>query len=353
MTNLNRLLFQELVDLLTPYMADEEARRATLQVAFGNAPVYHQINFKGPANPFTVQLIHTLLQYGEIAPGKQAIIAVLDVIHDQVGVNNQHKIDQVRQKLLRHFQKIQAGLHSCPRCGADNRTAAKFCVSCGQRLTLQAVPKGKPLHTLVFPLQQQLPTHTFLVIAGIVVMIALGWAGWQFTNRSDGTAASASPVAPTAMTVVGTPATLEAATLGTATPTTRQPADLTPLVGIWRISRQDSAGSSLTNWEISLNEDQLAIVEFTQMVAGVPLPGDERKELHLTDFSFDGARLLFTATGAVAGSTETFDLTLLGSDRMEGPYNWTDSTLRDTGMVQGPTGILSGEGKAILVRQSS
>ncbi len=100
----------------------------------------------------------------------------------------------------------------------------------------------------------------------------------------------------------------------------------------------------------SIDGDQLAIVEFYQAVAGVPLPGDYRNQLQLTDLVFDGQRLAFTATGSVAGMTETFDLTLSGTDRMAGTYTWTDTTLSDTGMIQGSTGILRSEGRAILVR---
>jgi len=103
MTNLDRPLFQELVDLLTPYMAGEDERRTWLQLALGHTPLYHHINFKGPANTFTVQMITTLLNYGEVAPGVEALWALLDVLKTQVGGNRQRAIEQVQSKLSLFF----------------------------------------------------------------------------------------------------------------------------------------------------------------------------------------------------------------------------------------------------------
>lgn len=103
MTNLDRPLFQELVDLLTPYMGGEEERRTWLQLALGHTPLYHQINFRGPANTFTVQMITTLLNYGEVAPGVEALWALLDVLKTQVGGNRQQAIEQVQSKLSAFF----------------------------------------------------------------------------------------------------------------------------------------------------------------------------------------------------------------------------------------------------------
>ncbi len=108
MTNLDRQLFQELVDLLTPYMAGEEERRTWLQLALGHTPLYHQINFKGPVNTFTVQMITTLLNYGEVAPGVEAVWALLDVLKTQLGGNRQQTITQMQSKLRPFFPPKRA-----------------------------------------------------------------------------------------------------------------------------------------------------------------------------------------------------------------------------------------------------
>ncbi len=101
MPNLDAATLKELVDFLTPLMIDENSRRATLQLAVGNAPVYHQIHFGGPANTFTVQMISTLWQFGEIMPGQPALVALLEIVRTQVGVNQQNAIDALIAKLNR------------------------------------------------------------------------------------------------------------------------------------------------------------------------------------------------------------------------------------------------------------
>lgn len=99
MTNLDSTTLKELVDFLTPLMLDENNRRATLQLAVGNAPVYHQIYFGGPATTFTVQMISALWQFGEITPGQPALVAVLEACRPQLGVNKHKTLDDFMTKL--------------------------------------------------------------------------------------------------------------------------------------------------------------------------------------------------------------------------------------------------------------
>lgn len=99
MANLDSITLKELVDFFTPLMADEQQRRALLQLAVGSAPVYHQIQFGTPANVFTIQMISTLQQFGEITPGRPALVALLEVCRAQVGVNYQPVIEELIAKV--------------------------------------------------------------------------------------------------------------------------------------------------------------------------------------------------------------------------------------------------------------
>lgn len=83
--------------LLAPFMGTEPERRAHLLDALAtNHPLERQIAFEGPADTFTLNLIHTLEQYGEIAPGKPALWALLEVIRRKVGVDKKQRIDSLR-----------------------------------------------------------------------------------------------------------------------------------------------------------------------------------------------------------------------------------------------------------------
>ena len=99
MANLDSTTLKELVDFFTPLLLDENNRRALLQLAVGSSPVYHQIQLSGPANTFTVQLISTLWQFGEITPGQPALVALLAASRTQVGVNQQSTIDNFIAKV--------------------------------------------------------------------------------------------------------------------------------------------------------------------------------------------------------------------------------------------------------------
>ena len=178
MANLDTTTFNELMQLLTPLMVDEATRRANLRLALPDS-LYQQIHFNSPAHPFTVQMIQALLQYGEVKPGKQAIIALLDVIHDQVGINKQREIEQLRQRLLAHFQSAE--WVACPRCGVSNRVTAKFCRSCGKELLAAPVPQSAQTGQLrrVWPVSSLILTSIIipLVIAGAI------WGSWPLLQR--------------------------------------------------------------------------------------------------------------------------------------------------------------------------
>ena len=102
--NIDLVFFNELVALFTPYLIDQSDRR-TLLGATLNDVVYSQINFGGSASNFTPQMITTLLQYGEVEPNKQAIIALLESLREQVGFDRQQEIDRLQVKLMAYFQK--------------------------------------------------------------------------------------------------------------------------------------------------------------------------------------------------------------------------------------------------------
>jgi hypothetical protein len=83
-------------------MSRVDDRRAWLHLALDER-VYRQINFEGPATTFTVNLINELLRYGDIAPGKPALVALLAVLREQVGIDKQQAIDVLMAQFLDHY----------------------------------------------------------------------------------------------------------------------------------------------------------------------------------------------------------------------------------------------------------
>lgn len=104
MATIDSTTFNRLAKFLTDFMLDEADRRAILRLALNDAAVYRRIRFGGAADTFTVQMLSELLHYGEISPGKPAVSALLDVLHDRVGVNQQREIDQWQATLHAQLQ---------------------------------------------------------------------------------------------------------------------------------------------------------------------------------------------------------------------------------------------------------
>lgn len=95
-------MLQQLVDVVAPFMIRVDDRRAWLHLALDER-VYRQINFEGPATTFTVNLINELLRYGDVAPGKPALVALLAVLREQVGIDKRQVIDELRRQLLNAY----------------------------------------------------------------------------------------------------------------------------------------------------------------------------------------------------------------------------------------------------------
>jgi tetratricopeptide (TPR) repeat protein len=87
---LNRTERTELLAILTPLMAGEQERRALLDLALYNHPLYHEIIFSGAARPFTIHLLR------QLASDPPAFVALLEVAYDQVGVEQQARLRTIQ-----------------------------------------------------------------------------------------------------------------------------------------------------------------------------------------------------------------------------------------------------------------
>lgn len=95
-----------LTALLRPHMRSPQERQAYLVQAFGtNSPLLDRLELTGAVDTFlTAELIPKLQDFGEIEPGKPAIVALLEVIRKQVGIDKQAQIDSLMPDLLEVFR---------------------------------------------------------------------------------------------------------------------------------------------------------------------------------------------------------------------------------------------------------
>lgn len=225
----------------------------------------------------------------------------------------------------------------------------------------------------------QAPLPTLLIVAGLTFMaIAIAgklgnWVelnqGWQrlvagalggillFTgihlgmgdgmNTSGGGPIRNSPSPSTPFpspTSSSTPTLTPTPTPSLPSPTTSPPTSPSQLSGKWQVSHQSSKSRfSLDTWEINHQNGILSIVEVNESV--VPLPGDYRKELKVSNFTFNYPNLTFT-TESDQSVTTKYNLTFINPDRIEGTFRSTDKFLDKTMGL----GTIQDEGKIILTR---
>ena len=121
---LDQTTFDELINTLEPWLIDQNQRRALLWSAFHNdSSLYRQIDFTGAAHPFTVNLVNTLLTYGEIRSGQHALIALLNAIQQQVGVNKQQRIKRLQALLAPHAPYLSWWAPNCADMSCNHHDA--------------------------------------------------------------------------------------------------------------------------------------------------------------------------------------------------------------------------------------
>jgi formylglycine-generating enzyme required for sulfatase activity len=92
-------LFDQLVSVLLPEMGDAQARKALVESALYGSPVLQKIQWEGAARSFTVQLVRLLKEFGDVAPSRAALGALLEEVKALVGADRQAQIDQLLPQL--------------------------------------------------------------------------------------------------------------------------------------------------------------------------------------------------------------------------------------------------------------
>lgn len=96
-THLNPKIIKDLIDLLSPFVTSELDRRSLVVQALGSqSSLLQRIDWTGNTAGFVVELVTCLSEYGEIESGKSALWVVLETVREQVGLDRQRRIDQLR-----------------------------------------------------------------------------------------------------------------------------------------------------------------------------------------------------------------------------------------------------------------
>lgn len=93
--DIERDLFNQLVDIITPFMSDSAQRSAIIQSALRNDALRHSIILSGGGRDFTIHLLDGLIKYGEV----EYLHALLDELASRLGPSKQQNIEYVRQRL--------------------------------------------------------------------------------------------------------------------------------------------------------------------------------------------------------------------------------------------------------------
>lgn len=90
-------MFKEIVDFITPHVAQQNERTALMLNAFHNEPkLLNQITYEGSAATFVPSVVQRLRVYGTTTDGHQALWQLLLTLKNQVGLDGERAIDRFR-----------------------------------------------------------------------------------------------------------------------------------------------------------------------------------------------------------------------------------------------------------------
>lgn len=89
--------FDETVSLLLPYMSEISGRRALVESALFGCRILSSLDWSGSPHVFTVQLVRTLLNFGQCEPGHPAIVMLLEEVWQQSGHDKHPLIERLIQ----------------------------------------------------------------------------------------------------------------------------------------------------------------------------------------------------------------------------------------------------------------
>jgi hypothetical protein len=92
---MNPKLFNDIVQFLTEHLGKDDDRRARVERALYGCRVLEQINWGGTTSTFAVNLVTTLVNFGECEPGTPALITLLESLKSQVGFNKQEAFNRL------------------------------------------------------------------------------------------------------------------------------------------------------------------------------------------------------------------------------------------------------------------
>lgn len=123
---MDKSLFNRVVQQLLPEMGNATERRALIESALYGSPVLLKIQWDGASLPFTVHLVLLLDSYGEIEPGKPAVIALLEELIPQVGHEKQDSVIQLIEDCLPPPKRGQT------KMALDNAVLIGFLIEIGR-----------------------------------------------------------------------------------------------------------------------------------------------------------------------------------------------------------------------------
>jgi hypothetical protein len=121
-------IIQKLLLLLRPHLQDDMERKGYLIRALGTRADELNLIWNQPVNTFVPNMVHKLVVFGEITPGKPALCALLEVMREDGGVGFQSSIDELLGQIREEYQRPENLLNQNSNKVTDRGTSIELSI---------------------------------------------------------------------------------------------------------------------------------------------------------------------------------------------------------------------------------
>lgn len=92
-------LFNRIVDLLHPHMAEGNRRSLIIPIFLAHDSIYSRIEWSGNNREFTIKLVAQLVTYGKVESDEESLILLLEGLQNHIGLDDQQEIEGILQQI--------------------------------------------------------------------------------------------------------------------------------------------------------------------------------------------------------------------------------------------------------------
>lgn len=90
---------REIVDHVEPFVRGQQEQQTLVSLLFAGTPIPSRIQYGSASTVFAISMVQSLMDFGEVEPGRPAVVILLEHVRDNVGFDKRDDIQELIDRL--------------------------------------------------------------------------------------------------------------------------------------------------------------------------------------------------------------------------------------------------------------